>query len=161
MPVEEPFRHERELAGERRAIVRRQLRGSRRAAELDLRQRLQGIAVQPLRIPGRIELRQIVRPAQVLEQHESLGRVGLVHVRDVDSERLEHRRYAQVRPHVLRRRRSVHDDEGAVIAHHAEVPSEAGIARGRLEPYGAQAQIARQPTLQERESRIVLRHGPL
>src|SRR5579863_499312 len=159
MSLEEPLRHLGQLAGKRRAVVGRELRRRRRATQLDLGKRLQRITVQLLRVAPGPQARQIVRAAQILEQHESLGRVRLVHMRDVDSKRLEKRGHAQIRPHVLRGRRRVHRDEGALVAHHAKVPPEAGITRCGLDPLGAQTQIARQPTLQERESRIVLRHS--
>ncbi len=91
--VEEPFRHLGELAGERRAIVRRQLSGRLGTAQLYLGKRLQRIAVKQLRVVPGAQPREIVRAAQILEQHESPAHIGLVYVRNVDSERLEQRRH--------------------------------------------------------------------
>ena len=88
MPVEEPLGHQCQLAGEGDAVVGRELRGRGRAAQLNLRERLQRIAIEPLRVTAGAELRQVMRASQVFEQHESQGHVRLVYVRDVDSERL-------------------------------------------------------------------------
>src|SRR6185437_9520186 len=158
MPFQEPLGHECQLARERDTIVRCKLGRRRRAAQLDFRECLQRIAVERPRVGAGSELRQKMRAAEVLEQHETPGRIGLVHMRHVNAERLEQRGDAQIRPHVLRLRRRVHDDQCRVIAHHAEVAAEAGIARGGLDPSRAQTQISRQPTLQQRESRIVIGH---
>ena len=75
---------------------RARARGRGSAAQLDFRERLQRIAIEALRVAAAAaaELRQVLRAAQIFEQHESLVHVGLIYVRDVDSERLEQRRNA-------------------------------------------------------------------
>jgi hypothetical protein len=108
-------------------------------------------------IPGEQAL-QVQRRAQILEQQQAARLVGFVHVRDVRAECLQHSRHLQVGAHVLLVGRGIHHHVGRIRAKDAKVTPEARIARGRLDARHRQVKIAREPGMDQRESRVVLEH---
>ncbi len=110
---EEPLGHEVHLAIEHGGIVGREMRGAGLPVHLDAQQAVERRAVQRVGVAARVELRQVVRVAQVLEQHETALAIHRVHRRHVHVARREQGRDFQVGPDVLLVRRRVHDDAAA------------------------------------------------
>ncbi len=159
MTLTEPLRHEGELARQLLTVVGRQLAGAGQPPHLDLGEHLQRISIEPLDVIARIESGQIVRASQVLEEQQPSRHIALVDVRNVHSDRLQQLRDLQIRPDILLARGSVHDHERLVTLEGAEVPAKAGVARGRLDALGTQAEILGQPFVYQRQSRILIVHG--
>jgi len=157
----EPLRHQAELAGKRLTIIRGELGGGLLSAHLNVREHLECIAVQVLGIIPGIEPGEVMSAAEVLQQQQAFGHVALVHVRNVHADRFQQIRDLQIRPHILFPRRRVHHNVGLPIVECAEVAPEARIGGGGLDALGMEPEIARQPIVNQRESRVLILHTPL
>jgi len=86
VPPAKPFGHQCQLACERLPVVGRQLARSIHAPRLNLREGVQRVPVQTIRIVARIETLQILGDAQILEEQKTIGGVCLEHVRHMHAE---------------------------------------------------------------------------
>ena len=92
---------------------------------------------------------KIAREAKILEQQEAVGAVLGVDCRRAETEIDQMTADAHEGPDVLLRRRGVHDDGRAALAHQPEIFAERGVARQQplagITPAGAADEIGAQP----------------
>jgi hypothetical protein len=93
VPAEEPLRHQGELARQLAATVGGKLGSGRDAAHLNQRERLQRIAVELVRVRPGDQLLQVGRGAEVFQQQQAAGHVGVVHVGHVHAQGLKQSRH--------------------------------------------------------------------
>ena len=103
--------------------------------------------------------------AQVLQQQEAVGLVDRQDLRRAELHRQQMSADAHERPHILVRRRRIHDDGGAAGARQAEVLAERGIARQQallgIAPAGAGDEVgAQRCAVRHRGARAVHRRPP-
>ena len=154
MARQEPFRKELELAHQEFAVVGRQFRDGRRVAGLHAHQRIDRVRVERLRVGALAERLEVMMPAEVADQHESLLGIHGDHRRHVHAGRREDADDAQPRIEALALGRRVHRDLRAVAAMHAEIAPEARVGGCRQHALDRRARKARDPSFKFLQPRI-------
>src|SRR6185437_13818905 len=159
MSPEKPLRHQRQLACERLAIVGSELGRYLLPTYLDIGEHAEGITVQLIWIVTGVEPGKVMRPPEVLEKQQPAVDISLVHVRNVRPQGLQQPRHLQIGANIFLAGRRVHDHQCGAIVKGAKIAPEACVGGGRLDPLRPQSQLARQPFVYKRQSRVGLGHA--